>query len=269
MQQKLADGPGHAAIPAIMTDLFPGPAMSSPAIPRIIAQHRDYFLIDKPANCSFHQENAGDGLVNAVRDLLPGEALFPVHRLDRITSGLVLFARSPEAARIFGDDFAQGRIDKCYLALSARKPSKKQGLLKGAMVKGRNGSWRLASSDGLFAVTQFFSYGLGEGLRLFVVRPRTGRTHQIRVALKSLGSPILGDQRYAGTTADRGYLHAWALRFTWQGETQQFILPPTSGEHFLNAATQDCLNQIGDPFALPWPVWQMPRTERAANESSD
>lgn len=246
-----------------MADLFPGSAMSSPAIPRIIAQHRDYFLIDKPADCSFHQENAGDGLLDAVRELLPGEALFPVHRLDRITSGLVLFARSPEAARIFGDNFAAGQIAKCYLALSARKPGKKQGWVKGAMVKGRNGSWRLAEGDGPLAVSQFFSYGLGNGLRLFVVRPRTGRTHQIRVALKSLGSPILGDERYAGAPADRGYLHAWALRFEWQGEVQQFVLPPERGEHFLTPAVAACLATLGDPFALPWPTWQMPRAKEA------
>jgi tRNA pseudouridine32 synthase/23S rRNA pseudouridine746 synthase len=230
--------------------------MSPAATPRIIAQHADYFLIEKPAGLGFHQENGEIGLVDAVRALLPDEqrsALFPVHRLDRLTSGLVLFARSAAAAKEFGERFANGDIDKLYLALSARPPSKKQGRIKGAMLKGRNGSWRLAASGGPMAVTQFFSYGLGNGLRLFVVRPRSGRTHQIRVALKSLGSPILGDSRYAGAAADRGYLHAWALRFTWQGETHSYLLPPSSGSAFIDPLLSERLLALGDPWTLPWP----------------
>lgn len=250
-----------------MAGQFLRPIMSSPAIPRIIAQHRDYFLIEKPADCSFHQEKADKGFVEAVRTLLPGEAIFPVHRLDRLTSGLVLFARTPLAARAFGERFASGAIDKCYLALSARKPGKKQGWIKGAMIKGRNGSWRLANNGGPLAVTQFFSYGLGNGQRLFVVRPRTGRTHQIRVALKSLGSPILGDDRYAGAPADRGYLHAWALRFEWEGETHLFILPPAEGQCFITDDLGEKLSAIGNPFALPWPSWQAP--SNAEIESPD
>jgi tRNA pseudouridine32 synthase/23S rRNA pseudouridine746 synthase len=234
--------------------------MSPAATPRIIAQQADYFLIEKPAGLGFHQENGEIGLVDAVRALLPEDqrsALFPVHRLDRLTSGLVLFARSAAAAKEFGERFANGGIDKLYLALSARSPSKKQGWIKGAMLKGRNGSWRLAASGGPWAVTQFFSYGLAntesKGLRLFVVRPRSGRTHQIRVALKSLGSPILGDSRYAGPPADRGYLHAWALRFEWQGEMHSYQLAPSSGSAFVDPQLTERLRALGDPWALPWP----------------
>ena len=127
--------------------------------------------------------------------------------------------------------------------------------MRGAMVKGRGGSWKLSRDpgDGAVAVTQFFSFGVGNGLRLFVLRPKTGRTHQLRVALKSLGSPIAGDARYRGAPADRGYLHAWRLRFHWDGVLHEYEAPPAPGEYFSTSAFADALAQLGDPWQLPWP----------------
>jgi len=226
---------------------------------RLLASHDDFIVVLKPAGMGFHQEEGSVSLVEAARQLSGIHPLYPVHRLDRITSGLVLLARSEEAARRFGELFAQGKMEKYYLALAPGKPAKKQGSIKGAMIKGRNGSWRLAREGEAWALTQFFSYGLGtEGrnLRLFVLRPRSGRTHQLRVALKSLGSPILGDGRYGGAEADRAYLHAYVLRFPWQGEEQAFSALPDEGEHFLNAAFADKLAALGPVEQLPWPAIQ-------------
>jgi tRNA pseudouridine32 synthase/23S rRNA pseudouridine746 synthase len=175
--------------------------------------------------------------------------LWPVHRLDKLTSGLILFAKSAEAARYFGDAFSQHTINKYYLAISDKKPSKKQGWVKGAMEKGRGGSWRLSRTGELHATTQFFSYGTENGKRFFVLKPHSGRTHQLRVALKSLGSPILGDERYGGTPSDRGYLHAWALDFIYQGQQQRIILPPSTGLAFEMLPEQ--LSTA--PWDLPWP----------------
>ena len=121
------------------------------------------------------------------------------------------------------------------------------------MEKGRGGSWKLVREGGQLASTQFFSYGLGAGLRLFLLRPRTGRTHQLRVALKSLGSPILGDSRYAGSEADRGYLHAYAIEFKLAGNTHQYICPPTLGLHFQSPECQAQLHQLKAPWDLAWP----------------
>ena len=224
------------------------PAQSGPAI--VWCESPDFVLAAKPAGMSFHLDGESPGFFAQLKQL-PGCAdLHALHRLDRMTSGLVLCARNPEVAAEFGRMFEAGEIGKFYLALSDHRPAKKQGWVKGAMQKARGGCWRLAREGELYAISQFFSFSVGGGLRLFVVRPRTGRTHQIRVALKSLGAPILGDERYGGSPADRGYLHAYALRFVWRGVLLSFVLPPAEGEAFTR-----CADQLPDaPWKLDWPV---------------
>lgn len=233
------------------------PASASPAFPPMFTLlHCDprFYLINKQPGVSFHREGEEDGLLDAVRAALPDQALWPVHRLDRLTSGLLLLARSQAVASQLGAAFAGHAVEKYYLALSDRKPQKKQGLVKGDMDKGRGGSWRLLSTQHNPAITQFFSFSVQPGLRLFLLRPHSGKTHQLRVAMKSQAAPILGDARYGGGTADRGYLHAYALRFTLDGEAFCFLCPPDQGEHFLSPALQDCLRrEASAPWALPWP----------------
>lgn len=220
---------------------------------QILAQTDDFVLIDKPAGLDFHQNDEQDSLIELLRQQTGLADLLTVHRLDKMTSGLLLFARKPEIARELGEQFAEHQIEKFYLAISDAKPSKKQGKIQGGMEKGRGGNWKFVRTGGQLAITQFFSYGLGEGLRLFLLRPRTGRTHQLRVALKSLGSPILGDERYAGSKADRGYLHAYALKFSLQGNTYQYICPPSFGAHFQSAECQNQLKALANPWDLAWP----------------
>ena len=70
------------------------------------------------------------------------------------------------------------------------------------------------------------SHSLAPNLRLFILYPKTGKTHQIRVAMKSLGSPILGDELYGGEVADRTYLHAYQLSFDYFGEAVQISTSP-------------------------------------------
>ncbi|OWY39733.1 TIGR01621 family pseudouridine synthase [Xenophilus sp. AP218F] len=213
-----------------------------------------FYLVCKRAGVSFHREGEEAGLMEALRAGLGDDALWPVHRLDRITSGLLLVARSAKMAARLGEMFAGREVEKYYLALSDRKPLKKQGKICGDMDKGRGGAWRLLKSRQNPAVTQFFSQSLTPGLRLFLLRPRSGKTHQLRVALKSQGAPILGDALYGGSPADRGYLHAYALRLALDGEELSFVCPPEEGEWFRGA---DCARALADwpaPWDWPWPA---------------
>eukprot|EP00978_Attheya_sp_CCMP212_P004136 scaffold8990_cov43-Attheya_sp.AAC.1 len=78
----------------------------------------------------------------------------------------------------------------------------------------------------------------GRAFRAFLLRPYTGKTHQLRVMLKSIKSPILGDDRYGGTPSDRGYLHAWQLGFHYDGVPITVRAPLTHGQLFLDHAEE-------------------------------
>jgi len=216
-----------------------------------VFEHRDFAIFCKPAGVSVHSE-ASSGFVAQLQSAMPG-SWHLVHRLDKTTSGLLLMGRSATAAMHFGQLFSQRRIDKYYLAIAPGKPIKKQGLVIGGMARARDGQWKLTRNLVDPAVTRFFSTSLEPGLRAYLLRPYTGRTHQLRVAMKSLGVPILGDDRYGGEASDRLYLHAYALAFDWQGEQIEVMLPPTNGEHFANIGA--VMDQKGWrlPGTLIWP----------------
>ncbi|MGL6072217.1 TIGR01621 family pseudouridine synthase [Craterilacuibacter sp.] len=216
------------------------------AIYRLIHTDPRFYIVSKAPGVSFHREGDEAGLMEGLRAGLADDALWPVHRLDRITSGLLVIARSAAVASALSAAFAGREVEKVYLALSDHKPNKKQGWIKGDMEKGRGGAWKLCPSLDKPAITRFSTASVMPGLRLFVLRPRTGRTHQLRVAMKSLSAPIMGDSLYGGSPADRGYLHAYALGFMLDGERHRFVAPPIAGELFVTEAFAAALCSCGD-----------------------
>ena len=226
----------------------------------IIEQTSRFVVIDKAAGISMHKDDTDAGLAMLLAQAL-GQPVWPVHRLDKMTSGLVVFALSADVAADLSAAFAAQRVSKLYLALSDRKPSKKQGRVEGGMVRSRRSTWRLtrcveADGNANKARTEFYSASLKPGLRAFLCRPYTGKTHQIRVALKSIGAPIIGDALYHEKVEpwpDRGYLHAWQLRFELGAETFVFRADPSIGEYFGLPELAALLNgSWSDPFSLRW-----------------
>ncbi|MGZ8548005.1 MAG: TIGR01621 family pseudouridine synthase [Sulfuricurvum sp.] len=219
---------------------------------KILFENSDFLITLKNAGINFHSEKEAGFVVQASQQL--GIPLFPVHRLDKMTSGLIIFAKSSEMAALFGQMFENREIEKYYLAISIRKPKKKQGWIKGDMTSARRGDYKLLSTMENPAVTQFISCALRTHERGFLVKPHTGKTHQIRVALKSLGSPIAGDDRYADADEarkeERGYLHAYALRFHFKNENFSFVSPPDKGERFMSDACKIQLEQWYEPWEL-------------------
>jgi tRNA pseudouridine32 synthase/23S rRNA pseudouridine746 synthase len=178
---------------------------------RVIENHKDFLLIDKHPGIDFHKGSKPAGLVDILKSDLVIKELYTVHRLDRVTSGLLLFAKTSEAAKDLSRQFRNRQVEKYYLAISDGRPKKKQGLVKGDMERARRGGWKLLRSMQKPAITQFISYSLGDRLRLFILKPHTGKTHQLRVALKSIGAPVLGDPLYhkkGDSRPDRTYLQA-------------------------------------------------------------
>ncbi|MGO3343804.1 MAG: pseudouridine synthase [Marinomonas sp.] len=214
----------------------------------------DFWVVSKPAGMSFHAESETPGVMQSLKLLYPEQTFYPVHRLDKVTSGLLIVALKHSAAVLFGEMFEKHQIEKRYVALSNRKPKKKQGTVRGGMVPSRRGQWRLTKETENLAVTQFFSAAFN-GKRVFLLRPLTGKTHQIRVALKSVGSPIFGDERYGGDSADRGYLHAYSLAFMWQGREQNFKQAPDIGMCF-NSEFREFLESNFQEASLKWPSGQ-------------
>lgn len=185
----------------------------------IVFEHKDFVVINKRCGVSVHCESEGDVCLTAsLAQQLGVERVWLVHRLDKATSGLLLFALNRDSAAALSAQFAEKTMRKTYLALGTHKPAKKQGWVKGSMARSRRGTWKLTRDEDNFAVTRFSSQSLKPGLRLFVLQPFTGKTHQLRVAMKSIGSPILGDTLYGGDEAEHLFLHAWRLVFDYRGE---------------------------------------------------
>jgi len=218
----------------------------------ILYQNDRFVVTVKDAGENFHSEEEAGFVVRVSAQL--GIPLYSVHRLDKMTSGLLILAKSSEAAAEFTRMFEERQIEKYYLAISTRKPKKKQGWIKGDMAKARRGDYKLLTTMDNPAITQFLSASLRPNERVFLIKPHTGKTHQIRVALKSLGAPITGDERYAqadeARKEERGYLHAYALRFSFDGEAFSFVLPPEEGERFLSEAMQERLQEWNKPWEM-------------------
>jgi len=229
---------------------------------KLVFEHTDFLVLDKPSGISFHSEFE-PGVV-ALAEAQFGLKLYAVHRLDKGTSGLLLLAKSSEAAAKLAELFQSQQIQKFYLALTDQKPKKKQGWVKGDMVQARRSAWKLISTLSNPAISYFVSaFYEVEGRRVFLVKPFTGKTHQVRVALKSVSAAILGDDLYQGSAADRLYLHAYALYFSWGGAQIKLVLPPSAGTEFLSSPLLQHLNQHwAEPVLLDWPSYQKPTTSK-------
>lgn len=211
-------------------------------------------MINKPQGIGFHNHADELGIFTIVKKQTQLEELYPIHRLDKVTSGILIFAKNHETATELGAQFENKTVQKYYLAISAKRPSKKQGTIKGDMVRSRRSSWKLVKSTINPAVTQFFSYSISSGLRLFILKPLTGKTHQIRVALKSIGSPICGDPIYAsGNDFDRTYLHAYQIKFALKSKSYEFKCMPASGKLFISPEFKNLIDELPDTSNIKWP----------------
>ena len=173
-----------------------------------------------------------------------------LYRLDKDTSGILLFSRSKEVVREYTQLQTEQKVSKLYIALSASKKKKKQGWVKGHLEKARRGAYKLCRSGENFSASYFKSIFV-EGLphRLLVVKIFTGKTHQIRVHLKSLGLSILGDSLYGGARGDRLYLHCCSMKFRLGKQPYEIACLPAEGELWskLPSETLDEITKIEFP----------------------
>ena len=217
----------------------------------IVYQTDDFIIIYKPCGLSVHKDQSEIGLTTLLAEQLGVPQVWLVHRLDKVTSGLLILALNAESAAEFFRLFSEHHIQKTYLALSNQKPKKKQGLIVGDMQKSRNRAWKLCQSKENPAITRFESVSCEPNLRLFILKPQTGKTHQLRVAMKSLGSPILGDSLYGKNTEniDRTYLHAARLQFEFKGQSFDVFSPPKEGEWWYRQGVMSQIQKFSSVLA--------------------
>lgn len=153
-----------------------------------------------------------------------------VHRLDRDTSGLIIGARTPEAFDLLKSQFADRKAKKYYVAITDGTPKAPKATID--IPIGRNPSapstFR-ADSKGKPALTDYEVLSTHDGKSLVALAPRTGRTHQLRVHLQFLGTPIHGDRVYGGKKAERLYLHARKLELMTGPDKRQTFVAPIPG----------------------------------------
>lgn len=218
----------------------------------IIYEHKNWLVIDKPAGVNFHTEGNELGVIAQLESQLSTK-LWPVHRLDKLTSGLLLIARDKESCAQLSDLFSKRKVEKFYLAICQSSLKKKQGLIKGDMASARRGAYKLLKSTDNPAITQFFSTSITSGYRLCLLKPKTGKTHQLRVALKSLSAPIVGDTLYTGEPFKRMLLHNFGLCFDYEGEHIAITHMPNFLPDF---DVEACLKRENwlQPWDFKWPI---------------
>jgi 23S rRNA (cytosine1962-C5)-methyltransferase len=191
-------------------------------LPCLVFEDEHLLVVNKPAGLSTHAPSpyAGEGLYEWLRHREPRWAgLAIIHRLDKATSGLILFSKTPLASRSLTAQFTQRSVHKRYLLLTDRPVRQKEFTVKSTLVRaGERYVSRPLPPGGEMAETRFREGNLTRGVcgsgglcRMLEAEPLTGRTHQIRVHAAEAGIPILGDTLYGGTAAARVYLHAAEL----------------------------------------------------------
>jgi RluA family pseudouridine synthase len=141
-----------------------------------------------------------------------GEPVRIIHRLDRGTSGVMLFPKNRTAAARLSLQLKEGRVEKRYLALVSGVPPAGEWLVDQPIAKVGSARYGVAR-PGKEAQTGFRVVAQGDGAALVEARPFTGRTHQIRVHLAHCGLPIVGDSTYGGVGAARMMLHCCSRAF--------------------------------------------------------
>jgi 23S rRNA pseudouridine1911/1915/1917 synthase len=200
--------------------LLPNP---EPAVPLgqaialdIVYEDADLIVVDKPAGMVVHPApgNPDETLVNALIAHC-GESLSGiggvrrpgiVHRLDKDTSGLIVAAKNDLAHQALADAFARHAVERAYQAVVWGVPAPREGEIAGAIGRHPVNRKRMAivSRGGKAALTRYRVLRvLGPAASLIECRLATGRTHQIRVHMASIGHPLIGDQTYGRTTAAR------------------------------------------------------------------
>lgn len=235
--QQIRVPPGVTLAPPAKAREIPTVADRDAAEMQSLVIHRDdhVIVLNKPPGLAVQggtgTERHVDGMLDALRFGFEDRPRL-VHRLDKDTSGLLLIARTGQAARRLAESFRDRETEKLYWAVVVGVPPRKEGAIDLPLAK-RPGArdremMQVDEEEGQTALTHFRELDrVGKRMALLALWPRTGRTHQLRVHCAAIGCPILGDGKYGGeeallaAVADARRLHLHARRL---------LLPHPSGK---------------------------------------
>ncbi len=202
--------------------------------PCVIFEDEHLLVVNKPAGWNTHAPSpyAGEGIYEWLRHREPRWATLAIlHRLDKETSGLLIFGKTSLANKSLTEQFTDRRVQKKYFLLTDRAGPKKTFTAKTEIQ--RLGEKYASRAGGELAETEFTTATATDRHYTCVeASPHTGRTHQIRVHAAENGFPILGDTLYGGTAAARVFLHAAEISFTHPATDKPvtFAAPPDFAE---------------------------------------
>lgn len=191
----------------------------------VVHENKDFIVINKHAGrisekSPFEDNTVEDQVFNHLLKVKPKPYVGVIHRLDRVTSGVLLFAKKKSILVKFNALFSSRHVQKTYLAIVANKPPKDKGQLDHFLIKNRLEKKaeivQSKSKDSLACNLSYELIGKNDFGYLLKVQPKTGRFHQIRAQLAHIGLPIVGDGKYG---SNKKYLplsvclHAWKITY--------------------------------------------------------
>ncbi len=225
---KLRDGD------KILIDFNPAELEQIPDIEiPILYEDDDCLVINKPIGILTHSKGAYNPEATVATFLrsriknMEGDRAGIVHRLDRATSGVMMCAKNPEALHWLQKQFSIRKVRKIYAAIVQGNFETEHAVIDMPIERNPKApaTFRVGS-NGKEAITEYFVEKSSDKYSRVKLTPKTGRTHQLRVHMKQIGHPIVGDMMYGGEPADRLYLHAEALEITLPNRERKIFSAP-------------------------------------------
>lgn len=212
--------PGHKLRPGTTFEYDLGPLQEKPeviALP-VLFEDDNVIVVNKPAGIISHargrfwQEASVASFVRDKLKDLDGDRGGIVHRLDRATSGVMICAKNEATLKMLQKQFSERKVAKSYIAITDKKPKEDSAIIDAAIERNPKDPKRFhVAVTGKSAQTEYDVLKSTNNRHMIALKPRTGRTHQLRVHLLYLNCPIIGDELYGGNAAGRLFLHAHSL----------------------------------------------------------
>lgn len=224
--------PGHKLRPGTTIEYDLGPLQEKPeviALP-IIFEDKDVIVVNKPtgiishARGRFWQEASVASFIRDRISGMDGERGGIVHRLDRATSGVMICAKNEATLKFLQKQFSDRKVQKTYIAVVEGKPKNDVAIIDAPLTRDLKAPRQFkVSPDGKQSQTSYKVLKQSDNYSTLELKPKTGRTHQLRVHLQYIGNPIVGDELYSKHKYSRLLLHAYTLEISMpDGELKTF-----------------------------------------------